>query len=183
MIRRCVTEGNTPPSRPRPLAAKGLLIAMGSAAPRLGLGPPLPGLSRVRLLATPWTAVYQAPPSMGFSRQEYWSGVPLPSLVLTLRSRPCPTLAPRSPPLLLGALGGDLAQTSGLEIPQALHCAPEESRGGDHTTAHPHLPHWMGRECVSVCVCVCVCVFLRLPEESFPYFTPPPSPFALFQLC
>ena len=36
-------------------------------------------LSRVRLLATPWTAAYQAPPSMGFSKQEYWSGVPLPS--------------------------------------------------------------------------------------------------------
>ena len=38
-------------------------------------------LSRVRLLVTPWTAAYQAPPSMGFSRQEYWSGVLLPSLV------------------------------------------------------------------------------------------------------
>ena len=37
-------------------------------------------LSRVQLLATPWTAAYQAPPSVGFSRQEYWSGVPLPSL-------------------------------------------------------------------------------------------------------
>ena len=37
-------------------------------------------LSRIRLLATPWTAAYQAPPSIGFSRQEYWSGVPLPSL-------------------------------------------------------------------------------------------------------
>ena len=36
-------------------------------------------LSRVHLLATPWTATHQAPPSMGFSRQEYWSGVPLPS--------------------------------------------------------------------------------------------------------
>ena len=36
-------------------------------------------LSGVRLLATPWTAAHQAPPSMGFSRQEYWSGVPLPS--------------------------------------------------------------------------------------------------------
>ena len=36
-------------------------------------------LSRIRLLATPWTAAYQAPPPMGFSRQEYWSGVPLPS--------------------------------------------------------------------------------------------------------
>ena len=36
-------------------------------------------LSRVRPSATPWTAAYQAPPSMGFSRQECWSGVPLPS--------------------------------------------------------------------------------------------------------
>ena len=38
-------------------------------------------LSHFRLLATPWTVAYQAPPSMGFSRQEYWSGVPLPSLL------------------------------------------------------------------------------------------------------
>ena len=36
-------------------------------------------LSRVRLLATKWTAAYQAPPSMGFSRREYWNGLPLPS--------------------------------------------------------------------------------------------------------
>ena len=41
-------------------------------------------LSRIRLLATPWTAAYQAPPPMGFSRQEYWSGVPLPSLIGSL---------------------------------------------------------------------------------------------------
>ena len=51
-------------------------------------------LSRVRLLVTPWTAAYQAPLSMGFSRQEYWSGVPLPSpsscTVKSLQS--CPTL-------------------------------------------------------------------------------------------
>ena len=41
-------------------------------------------LSRVRLLVTPWTAAYPAPPSMGFSRQEYWSGVPLPSPALAI---------------------------------------------------------------------------------------------------
>ena len=35
-------------------------------------------LSRVRLFATPWTVAYQAPPSMGFSRQEHWSGLPFP---------------------------------------------------------------------------------------------------------
>ena len=41
-------------------------------------------LSHVRLLATPWTTAHRAPPSMGFSRQEYWGGVPSPSPVLTL---------------------------------------------------------------------------------------------------
>ena len=41
-------------------------------------------LSHVWLLATPWTVAYQAPPSMGFPRQEYWSGVPLPSPIYML---------------------------------------------------------------------------------------------------
>ena len=42
-------------------------------------------LSRVRPSATPWTAAFQAPPSMGFSRREYWSGVPLPWLEKPLK--------------------------------------------------------------------------------------------------
>ena len=41
-------------------------------------------LSQFRLLATPWAAAHQAPPSMGFSRQEYWSGVPSPSPYSTM---------------------------------------------------------------------------------------------------
>ena len=41
-------------------------------------------LGRVRLLVTPWTAAHQAPPSMGFSGQEYWSGVPLPVYCLLI---------------------------------------------------------------------------------------------------
>ena len=40
--------------------------------------------SRVRLSATPWTAAYQASPSMGFSRQEHWSGLPFPSPILMI---------------------------------------------------------------------------------------------------
>ena len=52
-------------------------------------------LSRARLLATSWTAAYQAPPSMGFSRQEYWSGVPFPSP----EDLPDPGFEPRSPAL------------------------------------------------------------------------------------
>ena len=55
-------------------------------------------LSRVRLSATPWSAAHQAPPSMGFSRQEYWSGVPdlRGALILSL---PCHCLAPYLGPL------------------------------------------------------------------------------------
>ena len=52
-------------------------------------------LSRVRLFATPWAVAYQVPPSMGFSRQEYWSGVPLPSP----GDLPDPVIEPRSPAL------------------------------------------------------------------------------------
>ena len=56
--------------------------------------------SRVRLFATPWTAAYQAPPSVGFSRQEYCSGVPFPSP----RDLPNPGIEPRSPAWQAGAL-------------------------------------------------------------------------------
>ena len=49
-------------------------------------------LSRVRLFATQWTVAHQAPPSMGFSRQEYWSGVPFPSP----GDLPDPGIEPRS---------------------------------------------------------------------------------------
>ena len=57
-------------------------------------------LSRVRLFATPWTVAYQAFPSMGFSRQEYWSGLPFPSP----GDLPDPGIGPGSPALEAGAL-------------------------------------------------------------------------------
>ena len=57
-------------------------------------------LSRVRLFATPWTVAYQAPPSMGFSRQECWSGLPFPSP----GDRPDPGITPWSPALQADAL-------------------------------------------------------------------------------
>ena len=52
-------------------------------------------LGRVRLFATPRTVAYQALPSMGFSRQEYWSGFPFPSP----EDLPDPGVEPRSPTL------------------------------------------------------------------------------------
>ena len=57
-------------------------------------------LSRVQLFATPWTVAHQAPPSMGFSRQEYWSGLPFPSP----GDLPDPGIKPRSPTLQADAL-------------------------------------------------------------------------------
>ena len=65
-------------------------------------------LSRVQLFATPWTVALQAPPSMGFSRQEYWNGLPFPSP----GDLPDPGIEPRSPALQADALtseppGGD----------------------------------------------------------------------------
>ena len=57
-------------------------------------------LSRVRLLATPWTVAYQGPLSMGFSRQDYWSGLPFPSP----RDLPNPGIEPGSPELQADAL-------------------------------------------------------------------------------
>ena len=62
-------------------------------------------LSRVRLFATLWTVAHQAPPSMGFSRQEYWSGLPFPSP----GDLPDPGIEPRSPTLQVDALTSEPA--------------------------------------------------------------------------
>ena len=57
---------------------RGSPVRLAAAAAKL--------LSRVQLCVTPWTAAYQAPPSRGFSRQEYWSRVPSPSPPVRLRA-------------------------------------------------------------------------------------------------
>ena len=57
-------------------------------------------LSRVRLFATPWTVAHQAPPSMEFTRQEYWSGLPFPPP----GDLPDPGIEPESPTLQADAL-------------------------------------------------------------------------------
>ena len=57
-------------------------------------------LSRVQLFATLWTVAYRGPPSMGFSRQEYWSGLPFPSP----GDRPNPGIKPGSPILQADSL-------------------------------------------------------------------------------
>ena len=64
---------------PRPLDSPGKNTGVGCHFLLQCMKVKVKSLSRAWHLATPWTAAYQAPPSMGFSRQEYWSGVPLPS--------------------------------------------------------------------------------------------------------
>ena len=61
-------------------------------------------LSRVQLFGIPWIVAYQAPPSMEFSRQEYWSGFPFPSP----GDLPDPGIEPRSPTLQVDALLSNL---------------------------------------------------------------------------
>ena len=78
-------------------------------------------LSRVRLFATPWTVAYWASPSMGFSRQRYWSGLPFPSP----EDLPDPGIKPRSPALQAGALPsepllGMLLEKSGEITPERI---------------------------------------------------------------
>ena len=77
----CDPINGSPPGSPIPgiLGAKILEWVAISSSNAWKWEVKVKSLSRVWLLATPRTAAYQAPPSMGFSRQEYWSGVPLPS--------------------------------------------------------------------------------------------------------
>ena len=69
-----------------------------------------------RLLVTPWTAAYKAPPSMGFSRQEYWSGLPFPSP----GDLPDPGIKPRSPALQADTL---VSEQPGKPLPVGVACA------------------------------------------------------------
>ena len=72
-------------------------------------------LSRVLLLATPWTVAYKALLSMEFSRQEYWSGLPFPSP----GALPDPEIEPRSPTLQADALPSEARSKSSQASPQA----------------------------------------------------------------
>ena len=69
-------------------------------------------LSRVRLFVTTWTVAYQTPPSMGFSRQECWSGLPFPSP----RDLPDPGIEPRCPTLQADALPSEPPGKPGFSI-------------------------------------------------------------------
>ena len=99
-------------------------------------------LSHVQLFATPWTVVYQAPPSMGFSRQEYWSGLPFPSP----GDLPDPGIEPRSPALQADTLLSELlkhfpkAQPTNITT-QGIRISIYELWGGSQIIAFSSDPH------------------------------------------
>ena len=90
----CYPIDGSPPGSPVPgiLQARTLEWVAISFANAWKLKVKVKSISRVQLLVTPWTAAHQAPPSMGFSRQEYWSGVPLPSPFHCSTCAQCQTL-------------------------------------------------------------------------------------------
>ena len=123
-------------------------------------------LSRVQLFVTPWTATHQAPQSMGFSRQEYWSGSPFPSP----GDLPNPGIEPRSPALGADALtseppGKPSSSTDInplMQLPYSMNKWPQERSvhffskkqtrsilgfvGQLSSAANTPLCYWMGKE-------------------------------------
>ena len=98
----CDPRNDSPPGSPVPgiLQARTLEWVAISFSNAWKWKKKVKSLSHVRLLATPWTAAYQAPPSMRFSRQEYWSGVPSPSpnrIPILFKSWFCYLLLDKSP--------------------------------------------------------------------------------------
>ena len=92
-------------------------------------------LSHVRLFTTPWTVAYQPPPSMGFSRQEYWSGLPFPSP----GDLPDPGIEPKSPALQADALPSE----------------PPGKPFGHWTTSHSSLSPTSSLPSMATAPCIC----------------------------
>ena len=95
--------------------------------------PKVKSLSRVWLFATPWTVASQAPLSMGFSRQEFWSGLPFPSP----GDLPNPGIEPQSPALQADALSSEPPGKPHLRLPQS-----ESLKIGPRTWILPRSPSW-----------------------------------------
>ena len=86
-------------------------------------------LSRVQHFVTPWTVAHQAPPSMGFSRQEYWNGLPFPSP----GDLPNPGIEPGSP-----ALEADALNSESPGKPHSFNFPPLDKH--QYSNVRPHLP-------------------------------------------
>ena len=88
-VRLCATHRWQPTRLPRPWDSPGKNTGVGCHFLLQCMKVKVKSLSHFRLFVTPWTVAHQAPPSTGFPRQEYWSGMPLPSPHITLLSSIC----------------------------------------------------------------------------------------------
>ena len=132
-------------------------------------------LSHVRLLAIPWAAALQAPPSMGFSRQEYWSGVPLPSpkLIQCAVSKSCPALCHPIDSSLPGSSVHGILQARILEW-VAMPSSGGSSRLRNQThfsgisyTAGRFFTHWATWEARTYTMLHVNCMSIRLGKKFF----------------
>ena len=127
-------------------------------------------LSRVRLFATPWTVACQVPPSMGFSRQEHWSGLPFSSP----GDLPDPGIEPRSPALRADTLPSEPPEKlrpsdSIYGVNNKKYDVKKQAQIGRGTGTqrkrtscnYKFCQFPLTRRCVCVCVCVCVCAHTR----------------------
>ena len=110
----CDTIDGSPPGSPVPgiLQARTLEWVAISFSNAWKWKVKVKSLSSVWLLATPWTAAYQVPPSMGFSRQEYWSRVPLPSTGTDFTVCKLKELIPKTITISEGSCSGDMGRSS-----------------------------------------------------------------------
>ena len=147
-------------------------------------------LSRVWLFATPWTAAHQAPPSMGFSRQEYWSGVPLPSLRHSVTSLKCKQES--EPPETWTAVSRALDlrdhqehyHSSSVQFSRSVvsdSLRPHESQHARPTCPSP-TPRVYPNSCPSSLWCHPAISSSAIPFSSFPQSLPASGSFPMSQL-
>ena len=121
-------------------------------------------LSHVRLFATQWTVAYQAPPSLGFSRQEYWSGLPFPSP----GDLPNPGIEPGSPVLQADTLPSEPPGKSGLNVCLGISNFLEEISSLSHSVAFLYFFSLIAEEgfLISPCYSLEFCISQPLPSSG-----------------
>ena len=120
------------------LSLSSVMMSQGQA----WVSEPVKLLSHVRLFATSWTVAYQVPPSMGFSRQEYWSGLSFPSP----GDLPNPGTEPRSPALQADPLPSEPPGVSGQIKAKTRKTSQHEEEGWGGTRSRCRNGNWLPPE-------------------------------------
>ena len=121
------------------------------------------------ILCTPWTVVRQAPLSMGFSRQEYWSGLPCPPP----GDLPNPGIEPRSLALQTDSLPSELTRkpkntgVGSLYLPQGIFLTQESNRGLPHCRQILYQLRYQGSPCIHyIYTYMCFCIQMKIKIQK-----------------